>query len=566
MFWWLSFIRPPPISCSTGEIDFIIQISNDLRTESYPEPIDVYYHWISSDQRTITPATKLTTWRPENTHKLLIIAGPLHMNNDTDMTQGTVIPATGTAAPHVTVTWRLGLFTSPTFLPQLSSSHPDVELDGRVDDRVFSSSSSTSTSEKLAVDLGDGEQVLSRVLPLYSAPILFDSSSGGPLRKGANIPGGGQALHSKSKIGASKSPSTKKSAATAAGIGTDKRNNKSSANNVKKQDEIQRIFGLPISPSFSSCDHHDQHTLSRAFSQPLAASPKVLASATEGSREVLSITEKTSFDLDKKLWDSAIGLGSWFVQRITGLSDDSACPGVVRCDNQADRGMEEEEPALTTLIRPGCRVLELGTGCGFCSIILGALLSRASIPGPTPQIDNFDDAESQGPVTRIHATDLESAVPLIERNIASNLHLWRSRGQGQGDPKGLESGAAETQQPQLPSRTVQVSAGVLDWEDGQLPQEVQNAPPDVIMMSDVTYNTSSFPALIKTLKRLINISPNAWVILAYKERHSAERTAWNMFEDEVKIRLKKVKEVKGAGGAPVEIWIGQSHLYTNSSS
>jgi protein N-lysine methyltransferase METTL21D len=83
-------------------------------------------------------------------------------------------------------------------------------------------------------------------------------------------------------------------------------------------------------------------------------------------------------------------------------------------------------------------------------------------------------------------------------------------------------------------------------------------------MSDVTYNTSSFPALIKTLKGLVDISPRAWVILGYKERHTTERTAWNMFEDEVKLRLKKVKEVKGAGGAPVEIWIGQSFLYTNS--
>lgn len=83
-------------------------------------------------------------------------------------------------------------------------------------------------------------------------------------------------------------------------------------------------------------------------------------------------------------------------------------------------------------------------------------------------------------------------------------------------------------------------------------------------MSDVTYNTSSFPALIQTLKRLVDISPQAWVILAYKERHAAERTAWSMFENEVNLRLKKVEEVKGAGGAPVEIWIGQSLLYTNS--
>jgi hypothetical protein len=131
----------------------------------------------------------------------------------------------------------------------------------------------------------------------------------------------------------------------------------------------------------------------------------------------------------------------------------------------------------------------LGTGCGFSSIVLGALLSRASSTGPASQIDNGRVA-----VTRLHATDLESAVPLIERNITSNIHLFRDRVQsgpnpdqfraaGTNDVKGdgLELESGSTTQPQPQSRSIHISAGVLDWEDDQLPQEVQDAPPNVIM-------------------------------------------------------------------------------------
>ena len=33
MFWWLSFLRPPP-SDAHGHLDVILQVTNDLRTES----------------------------------------------------------------------------------------------------------------------------------------------------------------------------------------------------------------------------------------------------------------------------------------------------------------------------------------------------------------------------------------------------------------------------------------------------------------------------------------------------------------------------------------------------
>ena len=81
---------------------------------------------------------------------------------------------------------------------------------------------------------------------------------------------------------------------------------------------------------------------------------------------------------------------------------------------------------------------------------------------------------------------------------------------------------------------------------------------DAIVMADVTYNTASFPALVKTLSSLIRLSPPdapPTIILGYKERDPEERTLWDMAKN-VGIILEKVGERVGAGRESVEIWIG----------
>jgi hypothetical protein len=134
-------------------------------------------------------------------------------------------------------------------------------------------------------------------------------------------------------------------------------------------------------------------------------------------------------------------------------------------------------------------------------------------------------------------------------------------------------------------------------------------------MADVAYNTSSFPALLRTLASLLALSNNAqskhrgddssdvqvanddaddddpgsgssqerkeaqeradrdydergcasgqWrhdseplVLLAYKERDLAERQLWDMMTRETGIVLECVGKQAGAGGLPVEIWLG----------
>jgi hypothetical protein len=122
-------------------------------------------------------------------------------------------------------------------------------------------------------------------------------------------------------------------------------------------------------------------------------------------------------------------------------------------------------------------------------------------------------------------------------------------------------------------------------------------------MADVAYNTSSFPVLLRTLASLLALSDSqrshrdddddvtndagddepgpgsqerdsekadvrdyergcgrhddSLVLLAYKERDPAERLLWDMMTRETGIVLECVGRQAGAGGVPVEIWLGK---------
>lgn len=82
-------------------------------------------------------------------------------------------------------------------------------------------------------------------------------------------------------------------------------------------------------------------------------------------------------------------------------------------------------------------------------------------------------------------------------------------------------------------------------------------------LADVTYNTASFPSLIRTLQTLIrNGDPDEnkkspLVVLGYKERDASERSLWDMATD-IGVALEKVDERQGAGGNPVEIWLARA--------
>lgn len=220
---------------------------------------------------------------------------------------------------------------------------------------------------------------------------------------------------------------------------------------------------------------------------------------------IFHIIEQTSFDLDKKIWDSGIGLSSWLTQLHSGMIANTALVSRVK----------------DALFASKCNVLELGAGTGIVAVVLSILRGLFN----SPVI-----------LGKIITTDLPSALPLLQSNITSNQSLYPGNA-----PKGV----------------------VLDWGEPDISTQVASfvSGIDVIVMADVTYNTASFPALVGTLSRLIMFSMNVaptkspLIILGYKERDVAERTLWEMAE-KIGIRFEEVAQIPGAVGTPVEVWVG----------
>ncbi|KAH9928793.1 putative methyltransferase-domain-containing protein [Amylocystis lapponica] len=384
MFFYLSFLRPPPTHVSlSGSISVTPQVANDLRTELFTGAQEIFYAW-SRAQPTrnagpnalpaITEPRKLTIWRQSNAYKEIPVPLPHGVREGQ--------------------CWRLHLTAHPRGNPH-------------------------------AVNLA-GSSLGERPFPVMSMPIQFSSR----------------------KIGG-----------TAA----------------SKQEQVERIYRIPLGAQ------------EQAF---------------------LFVKEQTSFDLDKKVWDSGVGLSSWIVD-LTDQQQGSEKPPRV---NKLKEVLLSPHP---------CHVLELGAGTGIVSLTLGVLRSAAQAP-------------QKGSIV---TTDLPSAMPLLEHNISMNESLF------------VHS-------------SVRPHAVVLDWDE-ELPSEVSNSNVgfDAIIMADVTYNTASFSALVRTLSKLLGLPRTSTspplILLGYKERDPAERTLWVMAR-EIGIAFEKVGERRGAGGETVEIWIGQA--------
>lgn len=84
MFFYLSFLRPPPLQAPHyGTISITPQISNDLRTEPFENSQDLYFSWslqtgkpFFNTTNTVTQPLKLTTWRPSIAYKEIPVPLP----------------------------------------------------------------------------------------------------------------------------------------------------------------------------------------------------------------------------------------------------------------------------------------------------------------------------------------------------------------------------------------------------------------------------------------------------------------------------------------------------------
>ena len=133
MFFYLSFLRPPPLQAPPyGTISITPQISNDLRTEPFKGSQDLYFSWSLQTSTTTTTTTtkplKLTTWRPSTSYKEIPVPLP--------------------PGVHEGQSWRLILTATAQYHGQ---SRPDI------------------------IDLDSKEIGKSLPFPVISMPVLFSA-------------------------------------------------------------------------------------------------------------------------------------------------------------------------------------------------------------------------------------------------------------------------------------------------------------------------------------------------------------------------------------------------------
>lgn len=126
------------------------------------------------------------------------------------------------------------------------------------------------------------------------------------------------------------------------------------------------------------------------------------------------------------------------------------------------------------------KILEVGCGVGILGIITAICF----------------------PQCQVVMTDLMDAESFVNRNINQNLLEY----------KHLKDNA---------------SFRLLDWEERPFPSWTETEKFELVVMADVTYNTSTFSALTDTLEHLLQTgSKGAKVLCCGKRRHDEEEVFW----------------------------------------
>ncbi|KAG8745219.1 hypothetical protein FRC10_008531 [Ceratobasidium sp. 414] len=338
-------------------------------------------------------------------------------------------------------TWRLGGSYKPLSVVLPAEAQPGDSW------RLCLVAVQPGQSPSLALDLS---QPAFGQLPFPVTSMPIDIAAGSTADQAASSSTSPGSKHNKrswqAKHAQSKSPVAKGTAAISAERVTQ----------VSKQERIERLYLLPPSPDS-------------------------IASRT------LRITEQTSFDLDKvsistyrnsdaapgsdfnqqKIWDSGVAVSAWLARLLDTRTESESRPksapfSLIDC-------------LRNRLVQSGLRVgralqiVELGAGTGLVSLVLGALLSALARP---PLVSDVATTTH----VRILATDLPSAIELIEHNRAANEHLFMSWNDQLGEHKGT---------PLIDLRGVEldwnkpISDGI--WDKGTEPESAFACPFDVIV-------------------------------------------------------------------------------------
>ena len=148
--------------------------------------------------------------------------------------------------------------------------------------------------------------------------------------------------------------------------------------------------------------------------------------------------------------------------------------------------MERAQPSspLTKVVSrsfSGLKVLELGSGCGVVGLQIGHLC----------------------PTSNVFLTDLPEAMEILDYNVGQAKQM---------------------------SDRVNIQTTTLDWAE-PLPGCVAERQHDLVIISDCTYNSSSIPALVKTLAALMKRSPTALIVVSTKARHDSEAVFFDLMND-----------------------------------